>query len=451
MITYLPEIYPDELVYSWFARYAIHSGLMTNKQALMDLYCKKSDTPIKEFIGNLNPKARECINKMYPLKELVLEHTMYPQYARFIPLKQKNAALYKLCNENCDIHHLFAVLPKCEKEQYLKYCPICAKEDREKYGEAYWHRKHQIRNMMICPKHKCKLHDSNVSAKNMYIYNFFSAETNIPNEYNYVYTNNQIQIEFAKYTEQIFDTPMNFEKDIPLSVILYYGMKNTIYMKSTGGCRYMTKFIKDITQFYEKVGLNDIVSISKTQRTLLSGDRYDFSVVCQIAFFLHMIPEELIDSELSEDHIKKENKSHYIKGNVVPNWAIYDSEMSTTIHQIATAIYNGNDNNIGKPEKVTRTSICKRLKIKAHRLENMPICREILEKYSESYEELWARQLIWCYNMLLKNKETVCWTKMRKITNIKKKNFNKIHPYLYKHTNETTAKIIEKIVNNIKP
>ena len=448
MIVYFPEIYPDELVYSWFCRYAIHSGYVTNSQVLQNLYCKKSDTPIKEFIGNLNTKARKCIDKIYPLRELVLNHTMYPQYARFIPLEQKKNALYKLCNENCDAHHLFAILPRCEKEQYLKYCPMCAKEDRQKYGEAYWHRKHQIRNIGICSKHKCKLYDSTVSAKNMNIYNFFSAEINIPNEYNYVYTNNQIQIEFAKYIEQIFDAPMNFEEDIPLSVILYYGMENTEYMKSTGSCRYMTKFMRDITQFYKRVGLNDIVSISRAQRTLLSGDRYDFSVVCQIAFFLHMMPEELINSKLSKDHIKKESKSHYIKGNIAPNWDIYDSEMSTVIHQTATAIYNGSDNSIGKPEKVTKPLICKRLGIKAHRLENMPMCRAILEKYSESYAELWARQLIWCYNMLLENKETICWTKMRKITNIKKDKFNQIYPHLKKYTDESTIKTIENIVNN---
>lgn len=40
MIAYLPEIYPDELVYSWFCRYAVHSGYITNKQVLRDLYCK---------------------------------------------------------------------------------------------------------------------------------------------------------------------------------------------------------------------------------------------------------------------------------------------------------------------------------------------------------------------------------------------------------------------------
>ena len=108
MITYLPEIYPDELVYSWFCRYAVHSGYIANKQVLQDLYCKKSDTPIKEFIGNLNPKARECINIIYPIKDLVLNHTMYPQYARFIPLKQKKDALYKLCYENCDVPFIYS-------------------------------------------------------------------------------------------------------------------------------------------------------------------------------------------------------------------------------------------------------------------------------------------------------------------------------------------------------
>ena len=37
MIAYLPEIYPDELVYSWLCRYAVHSGYITNKQVLRDL------------------------------------------------------------------------------------------------------------------------------------------------------------------------------------------------------------------------------------------------------------------------------------------------------------------------------------------------------------------------------------------------------------------------------
>ena len=38
--------------------------------------------------------------KDVPLGKLVLEHTMYPQHARFIPLEQKKAALHRLGHDN---------------------------------------------------------------------------------------------------------------------------------------------------------------------------------------------------------------------------------------------------------------------------------------------------------------------------------------------------------------
>ena len=63
MKMYFPEIYPDELVYSWFGRFAVHSGYI-NSQLLQFLYSKRSDTPIKEFIGNLNP------GKLLPHKKI---------------------------------------------------------------------------------------------------------------------------------------------------------------------------------------------------------------------------------------------------------------------------------------------------------------------------------------------------------------------------------------------
>ena len=116
MISYLPTIYPDELVYSWFCRHYVHTGFFSNKVVLQELYCKKSDNPSKEFVGNLNPEAMEQIEKVYSLDELVLNHTMYPQYARFIPLEQKKAALHRLVHDSCDAHQLFPVLPRNDGE-----------------------------------------------------------------------------------------------------------------------------------------------------------------------------------------------------------------------------------------------------------------------------------------------------------------------------------------------
>lgn len=445
MIACMPELYPDELVYSWLCRYHVYSGNVSHKKSMQELYCKKSDTPSKEFIGNLNQETRECINKIYPIEDLVLNHTMYPQYARFIPLKQKMDALYKLCHETCDVHQLFGVLPRCEKEQHLKYCPICTKEDRQSYGEAYWHRKHQIRNIGICLKHKCKLQDSVVSAKNMNSYVFSPAELSIPDIEGYSVVNNPLQIKFAEYTEQVFDAPMDFEKDIPLSTILYHAMKDTEYMKSTGSCRYMTKFVKDMTRFYEQIELNEIASIFRIQRTLLSGENYDFSVACQIGFFLDMTSEELTDSQLLEDDIKQEDESHYIKGNTVPDWEEYDEKMSVIIDKVAVDIYNGISNDIGKPEKVTPKLICRLLEIKEHRLENMPKSRAVLEKYFESYPELWARKLVWAYNKI-SNKDKIYWSDTRKLSCVKKEQAIQAIPYLSKYTtNEISYNLINII------
>lgn len=89
MIGFLPEIYPDELVYSWFCRIFIHSGYPTSKAFLGELLFNRHCNPSKEFIGHLNPEMEQEIIKIYPMKELVLEHTMFPQYARFIGPENK--------------------------------------------------------------------------------------------------------------------------------------------------------------------------------------------------------------------------------------------------------------------------------------------------------------------------------------------------------------------------
>ncbi|MBR1752184.1 MAG: TniQ family protein [Ruminococcus sp.] len=51
------------------------------------------------------------------------------------------------------------ILP--DPDRRLRYCPVCAADDREKYGETYWHRVHQIPEISVCAKHRCRL----VSAK----------------------------------------------------------------------------------------------------------------------------------------------------------------------------------------------------------------------------------------------------------------------------------------------
>ena len=444
MISYLPTIYPDELVYSWFCRYYVHTGCCSHKAALEELYCKRSDNPSKEFIGNLNPEAMKQIEKIYPFDELVLNHTMYPQYARFIPLEQKKAALYRLVHDSCDAHQLFPVLPRDDGERYMRFCPLCVNEDRETYGEAYWHRKHQIRNMSICIKHKCRLMESNVPAKSQQGFRFYPAES-----YTYdgevVSENDPLVIQYARYLESVFDAPMDFDKDIPISSILYDGMSRTKYLKPSGRSRYTKMFAEDMGEFYGKMGVCNIVSVYQIQRILL-GSLSEFSAICQIAFFLGMKPEELTAPSLTAEQIKQEQDSHYMRNTAPVNWKLLDQEMAPVLEKVVKGIYDGTANENGRPERVSEKLVYREMNLLGHQLENMPQCKAIFEKYTESYTESWARKIVWAYKKLEEEGKPFCWTDIRKMSGVKKKNFQEVVPYLIKHADDVMVSKIMVLV-----
>lgn len=444
MIVYMPTIYPDELVYSWFCRYYVHSGCFSHKEALEELYCKRSDNPSKEFIGNLNPEVIGQMEKIYPLDELVLNHTMFPQYARFIPLEQKKVALYRLGHDSCDVHYLFPVLPRNDGERYMRYCPLCVKEDREIYGEAYWHRKHQIRNMRICINHKCRLMESCVPAKSEQSFTFCPAES-----YTYdreaVFEHDLSVIQYMEYLASVFDSVMDFDNDIPISSILYDGMSRTKYLKPSGRSRYTKMLADDIGEFYGSMGICSVASVYQIQKVLLEN-LYDFSVVCQIAFYLGMRAEELTASALTKEQIQQERDSHYMRNAAPVDWELLDRETAPVLEKFAKGVYDGTASETGRPERVSEKLVYREMNLLGHQLENMPRCKAIFEKYTESYSESWARKIIWAYRKLEEEGEPFYWTDIRRISGVKKKNLQGVVLYLMKHTD---VDMVDRIINLI--
>ena len=439
MIHYLPTILPHETAYSWFSRYYVHSGCYSHKHALTNLFCKRSDTASKEFIGNLNKEARACIGKVFPLEQLVLEHTMFPQYGRFLPLEKKKVALYKLAYENCDMHHLFCVLPRREGEQYLRYCPMCVRENREEYGQAYWDRTNQIRDMRICTKHKCRLVESDVVATSHQSFVFCPAELHVKEE-NLNLCVDEEEIRYAEFIRSVFEAPIDFEKDVPISAVLYHGMKKTKYLKSTGRTRYTKQLVGAMKEYYTKMGLENISSLAQVQRTLL-GEHCEFSVVCQIAFFLGITVEELVSPKLTQEQIEEEQRSHYMRDSVPVDWEQLDEVKAPLLEQFAIAVYTGMASEMGRPERVSEKLVYRELGLLQHQLENMPKCRAIMEQYTESYHECWARRILWAYKQLLKEGR-VRWVDIRVLAGVKKEKMAVVKPYLWKHGDEEIVREI---------
>jgi len=446
MIAYLPQIYPDELVYSLFCRYYIHSGCNTHKAVLDELLYKRHCNPSKEFIGHLNVDTHKQIQEIYPIKTLISEHTMFPQYGRFLPLKQKIKAMHHLEFDYCDPHQLFTILPREKSNSFMKYCPLCANEDRQQYGETYWHRKHQIRGVMTCYKHGCMLENSSVTLKSEHTYTLCPA-----NEYavkGIAKTNTNAMLQSStEYITSVFDAPIDFTSDVPISSVLYYAMLNTRYMSSSGKTRNIKQFAEDIQDFYKSMGINNIASMCQIQRTLL-GDGFDFSVICQIAFFLSISIKDLTEPLLTKEQIQKEQESHYMKGKSPIDWNTYDKETAPLLEQFAKDIYSSVLNVNNRPNRVSKRLVFREFQLDEYRLKTMPECKEILKRYSESYEENWARRIIWAYNKVKATQEysSFHWSDIRLLSGVKKKNMEKVIPYIMKHTDKSTYDLILQII-----
>ena len=444
MIAYLPTPYEDELFYSVLCRAYTHSGYFSYKEALRDMLYSKSNNPSIEFLGHFNSDFEATIKQVYPIEQLIFNHTMYPQYARFIPLEQKKEAMHHLANDYCDPHYLFCILPRTEGDLHLKYCPICVQEDKDRHGEAYWHRQHQIRSMRVCPKHACRLEESDVLAKSEKVFTLSSAEEHTPITSPRIATNSH-RVEYTRYVATVFASPINLSIDTPISSIFYYALRGTKYMPNSTKARNTKRLSEDLKNFYESIGVSEIASIHQLQRTML-GDRFDFSVICQIAFYLGMSIKDLTEPCLTEEQILQEQTSHYIKGKAPIDWDTLDREIAPQLEQLAYNTYHGIN---GRPSRVSEKMIYRKLQLNAHSLDNLPISKAILNKYAETYEEAYARRLIWAYNQLQKERGAIpfYWSDLRKLSGVKKTNVNKVLPYLYKHTSSDIAERIISLIS----
>ena len=97
MIGFMPDFYPDELVYSLLARYYQRSGYLAYIHAARDLYAVPSIRPDMYFINPMREEAWKLITKGTSPDAVILEHTMVPAYARFLLVDARQQALRQMC------------------------------------------------------------------------------------------------------------------------------------------------------------------------------------------------------------------------------------------------------------------------------------------------------------------------------------------------------------------
>ncbi len=160
-MTFFPTPYPGEWWYSVLCRYHIRSGNEKFQSTVRELFHGRtyvslgilfSNSTIPAIVSQL-PAGLLCSER------LVQEHTLFRYYTRCFSYARKRELLESVClGEKVVITSIrkFADV----KEWKPRFCPGCVSDDRQRYGEAYWHIGHQIDMMRICPAHRCWLYQA---------------------------------------------------------------------------------------------------------------------------------------------------------------------------------------------------------------------------------------------------------------------------------------------------
>lgn len=159
MLNFFPTPLEGELWYSVLCRYHVRSGSQGSLATYKELF--HGNTRPKVSAPFPNSTVHEVVSQLpsnWDCKEIIIQHTLFPYYMRMYPLAQKERMLAELCSGKSQTATPASTIIKKKIGWTLRYCPLCAKEDRDKYGEPYWHTAHQLPLMTICSKHRCKLH-----------------------------------------------------------------------------------------------------------------------------------------------------------------------------------------------------------------------------------------------------------------------------------------------------
>lgn len=300
MIAFFPDVYPDELVYSWLARYGVRSGYSHYRAIADDLFTSNTAKPNLEFIMEMNHDALTAMTSNISLEKVILKHTMFPYYARFLPIERRQRAFKSLMDMDKSFYDaLYIRRNKTQHRQWLRYCPLCADADRRLNGETYWHRQHQLDHIDICPEHSCRLEDSNVSITSKASPSLIHAETIVPDSLKTFYNSNPIEIKVAQYVTQVFSADLDMDNPIPQGKFLHHKMEYTKYLTPRGVKRLIVPLYEDFSSYYQDLPNLTITEPWQLEKIFTNHQKHSYDI-CLLAMFLGIHPSEFSHMTLPE-------------------------------------------------------------------------------------------------------------------------------------------------------
>lgn len=167
MIGFIPKLYPDELLYSFIARYHSHSLNKCTKYTFEELFGRKAYFAVPDLPINLKELSNELnLFLKIDVHQLMKKHTMLNYYINFIPENKKSFVKDAMItgDRKGAVHMMTGIMAsKVKEKKYLLFCSNCAEEDSSRYGEIYIRLNHQLPGVYVCIKHRVILDESSYS------------------------------------------------------------------------------------------------------------------------------------------------------------------------------------------------------------------------------------------------------------------------------------------------
>lgn len=156
----LPPSYPDELLLGRLIRYITLSG-----EDVGELVNRVFDSSRASIHPQLTAGLAGLANlSMEDVDDLLYQQTLAPLFFFYLPQHAKQLKKYLLANDGTKALRE-SQLPSFGNGNSvcLKWCPLCAQQDIEQYGVAYWHRSHQVSGVTACFQHLVLLQRTELS------------------------------------------------------------------------------------------------------------------------------------------------------------------------------------------------------------------------------------------------------------------------------------------------
>jgi hypothetical protein len=154
------------LVFSACSRYHERLGYRTAFCTSRDLFGNSIVRVATDLPHRLNDLSKALpVGHRYSPDRLLAQHTLFPIYTAFESLQRAKTLRKAMLEGHGPVHALAGALTIRLRSQFLRYCIECVLEDRQTWGETYWHRIHNVTGVETCPVHNIFLVESGFAFK----------------------------------------------------------------------------------------------------------------------------------------------------------------------------------------------------------------------------------------------------------------------------------------------